>query len=148
MPISEENISQPKTAEVELSREMPHWDEFLGQHPGVTIYHDPRWGQVMRSAYGNCPFYLNTRCEGKITGILQLVAQKSMIFGYHLCSLPYFDASGILADDNRTAEALMDRARGLLKEQGAEWIELRHLQQIGKSIPAGDDHCEHIIEVK
>jgi len=139
MPISEGNISWPKTSQVELSREMPQWEEFLGQHPGVTIYHDPRWGEVMRYAYGNCPFYLTARCQGKITGILQLVMQKSLLFGPHLCSLPYFDVSGILAQDDLAGRALTAGARKLLKEQGVQWIELRHRQRLAESIPDRSD---------
>ena len=41
--------------------------------------------------------------RGQVTGILQLVAQNSRIFGSHLCSLPYFDVSGILAQDEDAA---------------------------------------------
>jgi len=131
----QEDISLPQNYEVDVSIQMPDWEEFLAQYPLATIYHDPRWGQVMRLAYANYPFYLTAHCNGKITGILQLVAQKSLIFGSHLCSLPYFDASGILAQDDLAAKALISTAHNLLKEQRAQWIELRHLQPITESIP-------------
>ena len=135
----QKNGSRPNASQVEVSKQMPQWDRFLAQHAGTTIYHSPRWGEVMRRAYGNRPFYLTAYCDGQITGILQLVAQKSVIFGYHLCSLPYFDASGILALDDRAAAALVDKARDLVKEQCAEWIELRHLRQVCESLPVRSD---------
>lgn len=135
----QKQIIGPIRREVEVSQQLPQWGEFLAQCSSETIYHDPRWGEIMQQAYGNCPFYLTARSEGQITGILQLVEQKSLVFGHHLCSLPYFDASGILAQDDRAAQALLDRARNLLVEQATGWIELRHLQRGAGSIPVRCD---------
>ncbi len=126
-------------SQVEITSQLPQWDEFLTEHPGHTIYHHPAWGQIMHQAYGNQPFYLTARCGGKITGILQLVEQKSALFGHHLCSLPYFDASGILAHQEQAASAILEKSRQLLQQQNADWIELRHLQPMGQSIPVRTD---------
>jgi len=131
----QKDISLPQNYDVNISIQIPHWQEFLAQYPLGTIYHDPRWGQVMRLAYDNHPFYLTARRHGKITGILQLVAQKSLLFGSHLCSLPYFDASGILAQDDLAMQALTFTARDLIKEQHVQWLELRHLQPTTEAIP-------------
>ena len=133
------DTSNAKTCQVEISHTMPDWEDFLQRHPETTIYHSPLWGDIMQRAYGNRPIYLTSRRNSQITGILQLIAQKSLLFGSHLCSLPYFDASGILAQDEDAANALIEQAQQLLDSQRVRWIELRHLQPMGKSLPTRSD---------
>jgi serine/alanine adding enzyme len=125
--------------DVEVSNQMPAWEEFLARHPERTIYHNPRWGRLMLQAYSNRAFYLTARSRGQITGVLQLVKQQSIIFGTHLCSLPYFDAAGILADDVHSAEALVDHADRIREAERAQWVEIRHITPVAGSIPSRTD---------
>jgi FemAB-related protein (PEP-CTERM system-associated) len=125
--------------EVTVFSELPAWEHYLRARHDATIYHDPRWGRVMAEVYGNRPFYLTATRGGRIVGVLQLIRQKSILFGSHLCSVPYFDAAGILADDEVARQALMDRARGLRTEHGVEWVELRQIQPIDESLPTRMD---------
>jgi FemAB-related protein (PEP-CTERM system-associated) len=53
--------------------------------------------------------------------------------------LPYFDASGILADDDDSAAALLAEARRLVHTLGVKWAELRHVQAIGHNLPCRTD---------
>jgi serine/alanine adding enzyme len=125
---------------VEVSSDVPDWSAFLVDRSDATIYHDPRWGQVMQRGYGNRPFYLTARDEdGSVVGIAQLVLQKSLLFGTHLCSLPYFDASGILAADESAREALLDEARSLREEHRADHLELRQMEPVSDSLPTRTD---------
>jgi len=124
---------------VEVSSQPPDWQGYLAGQPQATIYHSPQWGLVMQRAYGNQPLYLTARRAGTVVGILQLVAQKSLVFGSHLCSLPYFDASGVLAEDASATQALLEEARRLLAECRAAWIELRQLQPADAALPARTD---------
>ncbi len=125
---------------VEVSSDVPDWSAFLAGQPAATIYHDARWGQVMQRAYGNQPFYLTARDEDdSVCGILQLVLQKSLLFGRHLCSLPYFDASGILADQPAAVEALLSAARSMRKEHRADHVELRQMEPVRDSLPTRTD---------
>ena len=84
---------------VTVSSDASDWPDYLRRASGASLFHDPRWGLVMARAYGNRPFYLTARRDGAPVGLLQLIGQKSLLFGSHLCSLPYFDAAGILASD-------------------------------------------------
>jgi len=93
----------------------------------------------MQRAYGNRPIYLTARSNSQIAGILQLIAQKSLLFGSHLCSLPYFDVSGILSQDEDATDSLIEQGYKLLESQRTQWIELRHLQPKGKSLPTRSD---------
>ena len=78
---------------VEVTQQAPDWSVWLSQRTDATILHEPRWGELMRKAYGNRPWFLTARREGRIVGVLQLVEQRSLLFGSHLCSIPYFDAA-------------------------------------------------------
>ena len=95
---------------IDVSNDPPPWDAYLACAPGATLLHDPRWGLVMREAYGNRPYYLTARRGGEVAGVLQLVLQRSLLFGTHLASLPYFDAAGTLADDGTATDALLAEA--------------------------------------
>lgn len=124
---------------VEVSTDRPDWDVYLGRHSGAGIYHDPRWGEVMRASYSNAPFYLTARRGGEIVGVLQLVAQRSILFGSHLCSLPYFDSAGVLADAPEAEVALVGAADRLARDLGVGWVELRQVRPLGESLPTRTD---------
>lgn len=126
---------------VDVSSRRGDWGEYLLRHPRAGVYHDSRWGEIMSRAYGNWPFYLAARRDGQIVGVLQLVEQKSIMFGHHLCSVPYFDAAGVLADDEPAAEALIFEATRVMADCGADWVELRQLESLDnpKPLPARTD---------
>jgi len=93
----------------------------------------------MQQAYGNRPYYLRAQRGGEVVGVLQLVLQKSLLFGTHLSSLPYLDAAGILADDAAATCALIAEARRLMEEVGAKWVELRHAEAGTETLPSRTD---------
>jgi len=124
---------------VTIAHESPDWSEYLVGRLDATIYNDVRWGQVMAAAYGNRAYYLTASRQGRTVGVLQLVAQKSLLFGSHLCSLPYFDMAGILADDKGATNALFAEARSLMVELGARWVELRQAEPLPGDVPARTD---------
>ena len=124
---------------IDVSNDPPPWDAYLACAPGATLLHDPRWGLVMREAYGNRPYYLTARRGGEVAGVLQLVLQRSLLFGTHLASLPYFDAAGTLADDGTATDALLAEAGALRSEVGAAWVELRHEALLPGDLLSRDD---------
>lgn len=127
------------TCSVSLSPDSLAWREYLARNDAATVFHDPRWGEVMRAAYGNQPYYLTAERAGATVGVLLLVLQKSLLFGSHLCSLPYLDAAGIVADDDAARDALLAGACRLMEESGAAWVELRQPAALPESIPARTD---------
>jgi FemAB-related protein (PEP-CTERM system-associated) len=124
---------------VSVSAEAPPWGEYLAARPEATVFHDPRWGQVMAAAYGSRPRYLTAVRDGKTVGVLPLVGQRSLLFGSHLSSLPYFDAAGMLADDAAAAEAILAQAALERTALGARWVELRQETPIAGSLPVRTD---------
>jgi len=131
--------SQREPVTIDTSTDRPDWDAYLNGHGQATIYHDARWGEVMRASYGNAAFYMTARRGGKIVGVLQLIWQKSLLWGSHLCSMPYFDASGILADDIEAEEALIGATDRLAKDMGSDWVELRQVRPLDNSFPTRTD---------
>lgn len=119
---------------VTVGSDAPDWQTYTGRHVAATLYHAPDWGAVMKEAYGNRPYYVTACRGGSVVGTLQLVLQKSLLFGTHLCSLPYADAAGILADDAEVAKVLLAEAHRLMQETHASWVELRHEEPLGDSL--------------
>ncbi len=125
--------------EVSVTETVPDWSDYLAGQPDATLFHHPGWGRVMNAVYGNGCVYLTARRGDRTVGVLQVVDKRSRLFGRYLCSLPYFDASGILADDPETAQALLSRARALREERGVQWVELRQESMIDGSLPVRTD---------
>ncbi len=124
---------------VESNNQRPNWQSYLQTRPEATIFHEPAWGKLMEEVYGNRPWYLTVRRDGDVVGCLQLIEQRSWLFGSHLCSLPYFDSAGVLADDDVARDELLDAARSLRADRRCHWIELRHEGQTGSDLPARTD---------
>lgn len=136
------NVARPAAGaavKVSVCDADPPWSEYLGRHPQATLFHDPRWGVVMEKAYGNRPYYLTARRGEAVVGVLPLVLQRSLLFGTHLCSIPYFDAAGILADDAEAARALTEEAAGLMGRVRARWVELRQGEPLGGDLETRTD---------
>ncbi len=139
---SASNLERPVAGEpvaVTVCNADPPWSEYLGRNPQATLFHDPRWGAVMEKAYGNRPYYLTARRGDAVVGVLPLVLQKSLLFGSHLCSLPYFDIAGILADDGEAARALVEEARGLMSRLRVRWVELRQGEPLAETLETRTD---------
>lgn len=137
--MADESSSTPAPATVEVTSEGPKWADFLAGRDDATIYHDPRWGELFNRVYGLKPYYLTAMREGRVTGILQLIEQKSLLFGHHLCSLPWFDASGILAETSDDSDALIARADELRRDTGSLWVELRQERSAARELPVRED---------
>ena len=75
--VSPNGTSEAPACEVTASTEPPDWADYLASNAASTIFHDARWGAMMRSAYGNAPYYLTARRGDRTVGVLQLVAKKS-----------------------------------------------------------------------
>jgi len=114
--------------EIVVDRQVPDWHAYFDGHECSTIYHDPRWGHIFQEVCSAEPFYLSAWRDGQLVGILLLVGQRSLLFSSRLCSLPYFDASGILADNDLAAQALLAAARELRVAEKYHTLELRHLE--------------------
>jgi serine/alanine adding enzyme len=112
---------------------------------GVTPEHDPRWLSILHESMGHQPLTLLTRdpVNDNITGYLPLAMVRSRLFGRFLVSLPYLNHAGVVASDQASADALIERAATLARELDADYLELRHLTpHTHASLPqVRDDKC-------
>ena len=87
------------------------WDEFVLGHPRATAWHRAAAVAIGQRAFGLETFYLSATDQfGKLTGVLPLVEQSSLLFGRFLSSVPFFTYGGVLAQDEAVAAALAARA--------------------------------------
>lgn len=101
---------------------------FLATAPrGACGEHDPRWLCVLREGLGHRPFAIVSRsADGKIDGYLPAALVASRLFGRFLVSLPYLNRAGVVANDDRVAAELIERAVALADDNDVQYLELRH----------------------
>jgi FemAB-related protein (PEP-CTERM system-associated) len=68
--------------------------------------------------------------HNKIVGVLPLFYLKNVLFGKLLVSLPFCDYGGILAEDERVVQALLQKAFELAGKLDHTAIELRHTERV------------------
>ena len=133
-------LTQSQAVVCDSHEQLPaQFQEHVASHRQGQLFNDGRWAQAMQQAYGTRVFYLCARRGDRTVGTLALTLQKSLLLGARLCSLPYLDASGLLADDSAACAALLDRARLLMKEHGAGIVELRQQEVLEASLPMRTD---------
>ncbi len=100
----------------------------MAAHAQASAYHASRWPLAVARLFGQQAHFVTARHpDGSLAGVLPLVAQRSLIFGNRLTSLPYFNHGGALADAPAIHAALFDQARTLARETGARHLEVREV---------------------
>lgn len=107
-------------------------EPFVRAHPGMAIFHLPRWSRAVERGTGQRGHYLVAEQGGAVRGVLPLTHVRSRLFGDALVSAGFGTGGGILAADERAAEALAAEAWDLARALGCASVELR-----GGAVPAG-----------
>ena len=123
------------------------WDAFVGAHPDASGYHAWIWRDVFRDAFGHETRYLAARLNGRLVGVLPLVAFRSRLFGRFLISLPFVNYGGVLAEDDAAANALFEGAMSEARACGAEYVELRHRARRFKGLPCRAHKVGMVLEL-
>jgi len=116
---------------VEEQASVEAWNDYVSRRPGF-LFHCAEWEQVFAAYRLPCQ-RLAAVCDGRIVGVLPLVWQRSMIFGSHFVSLPWFDSAGVLADGPEARDALVEHALSLVEKHGATTLQLRQLDKLDLS---------------
>ena len=101
------------------------WNAYVWNSKSSTFYHQIGWRNVVEKTYKHKPRYLIAKEEGEIKGILPLFLVKSMFFGKKLVSVPFAPYGGACADNETVEKALIEEAKRITKECGADYLELR-----------------------
>jgi FemAB-related protein (PEP-CTERM system-associated) len=105
------------------------WDAFVLASRAATFFHRSAWRDVVESVFGHRTVFLYAEQAGRIVGVLPLARQKSVLFGDALISLPFCVYGGVVADDRRAADALLDAAEARAADLGVGHLECRNLQR-------------------
>jgi FemAB-related protein (PEP-CTERM system-associated) len=111
-----------------LPGEDSRWDSYVSRHPLGTFFHRTGWGRVVAERFRHQPHHLVVEEGRRWLGVLPLFLTKSPFLGRNLVSVPYAVYGGLLADDERAQQALLDRAESLGRDLGVGYVELRHLE--------------------
>ena len=117
---------------VEASSDAPiDWDAFVVRQPHASAYHRAGAVAIGDRAFGLRTTYLAARgADGRLSGVLPLVEQSSVLFGRYLVSLPFVTYGGMLVEDSAAEAALVVRAAALAQERRASHAELRHVEPL------------------
>ncbi len=99
---------------------------FVKQYAKEPLYYSQDWLDLITNLYGYKLILLTTTdALGRITGLLPICSIQSLITGRRLVSLPFSDICPLLAENEESANALMDQAIHLAQEQKVKYMELR-----------------------
>jgi FemAB-related protein (PEP-CTERM system-associated) len=112
------------------------WDAYVDRQPNATLYNLYGWKRVAEEAYGmRAPFLVARDAPGgAVRGVLPLVRVPRPLSSYLTTGL--FGAyAPLLADDERTARALVGEAKRRVDAREARHL---HLKLLGRA-PHGED---------
>lgn len=99
---------------------------FVEQHAKEPLYYSQAWLDMITKLYGYKSIQLTTKnALGRITGFLPLCSIQSPLTGRRLVGLPFSDFCPLLAENEESADALIDQAIQFAQEQKAKYLELR-----------------------
>lgn len=107
-------------------------EAFVRAHPRGSFFHLPQWTAAVERGTRQRGHYLVAEQGGAVRGVLPLTEIRSLLFGNALVSAGFGTGGGILAEDDRAAEALATAGWELAGRLGCASAELR-----GGPIPDG-----------
>ncbi len=86
------------------------WDAYVGAHPDATAYHLGAWMAILHGSYRYRAASLALEEDGRLRGVLPLMARRGRVSGARLRSLPAVHTAGPLADTPELAATLVAAA--------------------------------------
>ena len=107
--------------------DIERWEQYVRNHELASPYHKWAWGNAVTTAYGFEAHYFLAEDAGEIVGILPSVLLAG-IFSKKLCSLPYCDLGGVLANSAEIANQLIEFAQKFANSNNITQLEFRQLK--------------------
>ena len=111
------------------------WDEFVAVSTTGTFFHTINWKTVLERVFGYTSMYFLVEEQGAITGVLPLFLVRKPLGGKSLISLPFAVYGGICAESLEASQHLREKGKGLSRELGVNFLELRHVMANGDDLP-------------
>jgi FemAB-related protein (PEP-CTERM system-associated) len=100
--------------------------DFVKVRAAVSVYYSRAWLDLISELYGYTVIPLTTAdAAGQVNGFLPLCLIDSPLTGRRLVALPFSDYCPLLADDQESANGLIDQALGHARERKVKYLELR-----------------------
>ncbi|MEW6746364.1 MAG: FemAB family XrtA/PEP-CTERM system-associated protein [Planctomycetota bacterium] len=142
------------------SSDRADWDAFVRGAERATLFHDLRWLDLVEKLGGHLPRSLLVESAEQVVGVLPLFAVKLPFWGTGLVSSPHAVYGGILAATPEAEQALIERVRQLVADEGHRYAELRQLRSVEglpsqelyvtfiRDLPADPEQCLAMIPRK
>lgn len=114
------------------------WEEYVYNSNKSTFYHQIGWKNVVEKTYKHKPIYLIAKENEAIRGILPLFLIENIILGRKLVSVPFAPYGGVCADTKLIEKALIEKAKNITNEKGADYFELRNIYKY-EELPASNN---------
>jgi FemAB-related protein (PEP-CTERM system-associated) len=123
------------------------WERYIRSNPKASFYHRLEWKGIIESSFGHSTHYLAAVRGDRMVGVLPLVHVKSLFFGSMLCSMPFLNYGGVIADDAEAEAALLQSARELMDVTGAACVELRGRSRSSSELPVKTHKVSSVIDL-
>lgn len=97
------------------------YQSFVDNHPSATPYHASAWGIAVEKSYGFNLRYFGLTVNNELVAVMPGVLMKTLKGKRLLCSLPYCDMGGILADTDVDGDALKALVTEYVSSEGWEF---------------------------
>jgi FemAB-related protein (PEP-CTERM system-associated) len=124
------------------------WNKYILTSNSSTGYHQVGWKNIIEKTYGLRWFYFMAVDNGEVLGILPLFFIKSKFFPTHLVSLPFLNYGGICADNVDAEKQLLIEAINLMKEVGAEYVEMHHINNHELDLATNEDKVTMVLNLE
>ena len=106
------------------------WNNYVIEHGDHSPYHLFAWKNAVRDAYSHKEHYLLAEDivngESKIVGVFPLIIFNKPLSKPSLCTLPFCDVGGILANNDKIQAMLLAESKKIAELYQAKFIELRY----------------------
>lgn len=121
------------------------WDSYVESEELTSLYHLSAWKDLMARTFGHRSHYLLAKEGKEVVGILPLLHIKSQLAGHFLTSMP----GGMCARDPHIADALLGRAKDLVRSAGAKYLILRdgYRRWDLSDLVTDENHCRLVAQL-
>lgn len=121
------------------------WDNFVWECSDTSHFHLGGWKTVLETAFGLNPQFLLAKDGDRVCGLLPLIPVNSRLAGRYVTSLP----GGLCAEDEQSAELLIQAAINIVKEVQANYLILRdsHQKWDLPGLVTNEDHSTFLVEL-
>lgn len=114
------------------------WNDFVLNHPEGTFFHLTGWRNVIEKTFRYPSHYIIAEEKNRTVGVLPSFVVKTAFFGSSLVSVAFAAYGGILAEDNIVSYILLNRARGITRQENLDYFELRNIYGQEADLPVKD----------